>query len=79
MISQNPRLEIYDPKTLAVMDKAFHAVWQVLTTVTPSAIMPMIANLECHWAQADGAGGERGNPSRSAWIPRSKEPASATH
>ena len=30
MISQNPRLEIYDPKTLAVMDKAFHAVWQVL-------------------------------------------------
>ena len=35
MISQNPRLEIYDPKTLAAMDKAFHAVWQVLTTGDP--------------------------------------------
>ena len=46
MISQNPRLEIYDPKTLAVMDKAFHAVWQVQGRMTPSAIMPMIANLE---------------------------------
>ena len=35
MISQNPRLEIYDPKTLAVMDKAFHAIWQILRTNDP--------------------------------------------
>ena len=46
-MSQNPLLEIYDPKTLAAMDKAFHAVWQVLRTDDPFlAIMPMIANLE---------------------------------
>jgi hypothetical protein len=35
MISQNPPLEIYDPKTLAVMDKAFHAIWHVLRTNDP--------------------------------------------
>ena len=25
--SQNPRPDIYDPKTLAVMDEAFAAIW----------------------------------------------------
>ena len=35
MISQNPLLEIYEPKTLAVMDKAFHAIWHVLRTNDP--------------------------------------------
>jgi len=25
--SRNPRLDVYDPKTLAVMDQAFAAIW----------------------------------------------------
>ena len=35
MISQNPRLDIYDPKTLAVMDQAFAAIWNVLRADDP--------------------------------------------
>ena len=35
MISQNPRPDIYDPKTLAVMDQAFAAIWHVLRTDDP--------------------------------------------
>jgi hypothetical protein len=35
MTSQNPRPEIYDPKTVAVMDKAFAAIWHVLRTDDP--------------------------------------------
>jgi hypothetical protein len=27
MASQNPRLDVYDPKTLAVMDQAFACIW----------------------------------------------------
>jgi hypothetical protein len=32
MASQNPHPDIYDPKTLAVMDKAFAAIWNILRT-----------------------------------------------
>jgi hypothetical protein len=46
MISQNPRPDIYDPKTLAVMDQAFAGIWHILRTMTPSAIMPTTASLE---------------------------------
>jgi hypothetical protein len=35
MISQNPQSNIYDPKTLAVMDQAFAAIWHVLRTDDP--------------------------------------------
>jgi hypothetical protein len=35
MSSQNPRPDIYDPKTLAVMDEAFVAIWHVLRTDDP--------------------------------------------
>ena len=35
MTSQNPRSDIYDPKTLAVMDQAFAAIWHVLRTDDP--------------------------------------------
>ena len=35
MTAQNPQPEIYDPKTLAVMDKAFAAIWSVLRTDDP--------------------------------------------
>ena len=35
MTSQNPRSDIYDPKTLAVMDQAFLAIWHVLRTDDP--------------------------------------------
>ena len=35
MISQNPRPDIYDPKTLAVTDQAFAAIWHVLRTDDP--------------------------------------------
>ena len=30
MTSQNSRLDVYDPKTLAAMDQAFAAVWHML-------------------------------------------------
>ena len=35
MISHNPRSDIYDPKTLAVIDKAFAAVWNILRADDP--------------------------------------------
>ena len=35
MISHNPRSDIYDPKTLAVMDQAFAAIWNVLRADDP--------------------------------------------
>ena len=35
MTSQNPRLHIYDPKTLALMDQAFAAIWNVLKADDP--------------------------------------------
>jgi len=35
MIPQNPRQNIYDPKTLAVRDQAFVAIWQVLRADDP--------------------------------------------
>ena len=35
MASQNPRPHIYDPKTLAVMDHAFAAIWHVLRADDP--------------------------------------------
>ena len=35
MTSQNPRPDIHDPKTLAVMDQAFHAVWHILRADDP--------------------------------------------
>jgi hypothetical protein len=35
MTSENPRPEIYDPKTLAVMDLAFAAIWNILRADDP--------------------------------------------
>ena len=35
MTSQNPRSDIYDPKTLAVMDLAFAAIWNTLRADDP--------------------------------------------
>ena len=35
MTSQNPQPDIYDPKTLAVMDQAFAAIWNVLRADDP--------------------------------------------
>jgi hypothetical protein len=35
MTSQNTRPDIYDPKTLAVMDQAFAAIWNVLRADDP--------------------------------------------
>jgi hypothetical protein len=35
MTSQNLRSDIYDPKTLAVMDQAFAAIWNVLRADDP--------------------------------------------
>ena len=44
MASQTPRLDVYDPKALAVMDQAFAAIWAIthglFTTIR------MIASLE---------------------------------
>ena len=34
-MSQNPRLDIYHPKTLVVMDQAFAAIWNVLRAGDP--------------------------------------------
>ena len=35
MTPQNSRSDIYDPKTLAVMDQAFAAIWKVLRADDP--------------------------------------------
>jgi hypothetical protein len=35
MTFRNPRPDIYDPKTLAVMDQAFAAIWNVLRADDP--------------------------------------------
>jgi len=35
MTQQIPRVDIYDPKTLAVMDQAFTAIWKVLRADDP--------------------------------------------
>ncbi len=35
MTSQNPQPDIYDPKTLAVMDQAFAAIWNALRAHDP--------------------------------------------
>ena len=79
MTSEIPRPDIYDPKTLAVMNQAFAAIWNVIRADDPfrdyandselriaigHKLMELVAN-----------GGDR---PRSAWIPHSKEPASAT-
>ena len=32
---RNPRLDVYDPKTLAVMDQAFAAIWKDLKAGDP--------------------------------------------
>ena len=37
MTSLNPRADIYDPKTLAVMDQAFAAIWTCSGRMIPSA------------------------------------------
>jgi hypothetical protein len=33
--SRNPGLDVYDPKTLEVMDQAFAAIWKVLKAGDP--------------------------------------------
>ena len=64
MTSLNLQADIYDPKTLAVMDKAFHAIWHVLRTDDPfrdyandselriaigqKLLMELVANGETH-------------------------------
>src|SRR6476646_10564442 len=35
MTSQNSRPDIYDPKTLAVMDQAFASIWNILRADDP--------------------------------------------
>jgi hypothetical protein len=35
MTSQNPQPDIYDPKTLVVMDQAFAAIWNTLRADDP--------------------------------------------
>ena len=35
MTPQIPRVDIYDPQTLAVMDEAFTAIWKVLRADDP--------------------------------------------
>jgi hypothetical protein len=35
MSSPNPRPDVYDPKTLAVMEQAFAAIWNVLRADDP--------------------------------------------
>lgn len=35
MTCQNPRADIYDPKTLAAMDQAFAVIWKTLRTDDP--------------------------------------------
>ena len=66
MIPQNPRQNIYDPKTLAVMDQAFVAIWQVLRADDPFRDYNHDSELRLAMGKADGPGGEWGDRSCSA-------------
>jgi hypothetical protein len=35
MTSENPRQDIYDPKTITVMDRAFAAIWKQVRADDP--------------------------------------------
>jgi hypothetical protein len=48
MTSQNPRADIYDPNTLAVMDQAFAAIWNVLRADDPFLYpLEILTHTEC--------------------------------
>ena len=44
MTSQNPRLDIYDPKTLAVMDHAFAAIWNQVRLAIGQKLLNLVAD-----------------------------------
>ena len=44
MTSENPRQDISILKTIAVMDRAFAAIWKQVRADDPSATMPTIAS-----------------------------------
>ena len=44
MISRTPSIDFYAPKTLAVMDQAFAAIWNVLKADDPFAITPRMVS-----------------------------------
>ena len=53
MASQNPRTAIYEPKTLAAMDQAFSAIWNVVTADDPFRDYANDSQVEgCHRAEA---------------------------
>ena len=44
MTSQNPRPDIYDPKTLAVMDHAFAAIWNQVRLAIGQKLLNLVAD-----------------------------------
>jgi hypothetical protein len=44
MTALTPRLDFYAPKTLAVMDQAFAAIWKVLQADDSFVITPRMVN-----------------------------------
>ena len=44
MTSQNPRLDIYDPKTLAVMDHAFATIWNQVRLAIGQKLLNLVAD-----------------------------------
>ena len=79
MISQNPRPDIYDPKTLAVMDQAFAGIWHLLRTDDPFRDYANDSELRnCHRAQAYGPCGGWGDGSSPASKSHRGEPAFVT-
>ena len=61
--------DIYDPKTLAVMDHAFAAIWNQEGRMTPSATCPRLRVETCHRAKSTEpvADGET-DPIRLRWL-----------
>ena len=55
MSSLNPRADIYDPKTLAVVDQAFAGIWTCSGRMIPSAIPTTTVSYEIAIGQGGGA------------------------
>jgi hypothetical protein len=76
MTSPTPRLDFYTPKTLAVMDQAFAAIWKVLRADDPFRDYAKNGELRnCRRAKASKPGGRWSDRSWSASAAHCREPS----
>ena len=79
MTSQNSRPDIYDPKTIAVMDRAFAAIWNQVRADDPFRdYAPRLRVETCHRARASEPSGRWGDRSYSASMAHRREAAFPT-